>query len=59
VPEKAEVAEAAVPELDDIDTDASPEEIMASRRAALRKPAGTEAQPAIAEAKPAGTEAAE
>ena len=59
VQEKAEVAEAAVPELDDIDTDASPEEIMASRRAALRKPAGTEAQPAIAEAKPAGTEAAE
>ena len=59
VPEKVEVAEAAAPELDDIDTDASPEEIMASRRAALRKPAGTEAKPVSAEAKPAGTETAE
>jgi small subunit ribosomal protein S2 len=59
VPEKVEVAEAAAPELDDIDTDASPEEIMASRRAALRKPAGTEAKPVSVEAKPAGTEAAE
>jgi small subunit ribosomal protein S2 len=40
--DKVEPVEAAAPELDDIDTDATPEEIMASRRAALlRKPAAT------------------
>ena len=61
--EKVEAADAPVPELDDIDTDnASPEEIMASRRAALRKPANSEAAPATeatpaTEAKPASTEA--
>jgi small subunit ribosomal protein S2 len=57
--EKSEVAEAPAPELEDIDTDATPEEIMASRRAALRKTAAAPEVPAATAEAPAATPQAE